>query len=265
MFSILDDLLRQFISGVPRIAGALLVALFGYLIARFAADLLRRLLKVSGVDLVAAKINDIDMMRQYNIQIVPSVVLSKIVYYFLLFIFIIGATDILQMPAVSKLMSDLIGYFPNLVAAAIVLVVGLWIADVFKKIALTAANSLHLPAGKLIANAIFYFILINAVISALSQAKIDTDFIKSNFSILLGGGVAAFAIAYGLAARATVSNFLATYYAKSKFKINDVISVLDVSGTIIALDGNSITIQTGQDKVIIPLSKLVSEKVTIHS
>jgi len=264
VFSILEDLIKQFLSAVPHIVGALIFAFIGFLIAKAVSKVISTILRASGLDKVAERLNHMDMLQQYKIKIVPSSLLSRIIYYVLLMIFLIGATEILGMPVVSKLIGDLINYVPNLIAAAIVLLIGLFIADGLKGIALTTCKSLGIPSGKIIANFLFYFVFLTAAISALSQAKIDTDFIKSNLSILLGGTVAAFAIAYGLASRDAVANFLASFYVKPKFKVGDIITVSGFTGRIIQIDGNSATIQTDKSRIYIPLGKLAAENVEIH-
>ena len=264
LFSILEDLLKRFFSAVPSIVGAILVAIVGYLIAKAIKKIVLFALHSVGIDKAAEKLNDIDIIRECKIKIVPSLILSKITYYIILLIFLIAATELLQMPAVSKLISDLINYIPNLISAAIVLVIGVLVADGLKNIALTTCKSLGIPSGKIISNFLFYFVFLTAAISALSQAKIDTDFIKSNLSIILAGGVAAFALAYGLASKEAMSNFLATFYLKPKIKEGDYITVLGNTGKIILLDSNSITLETADSKMIIPLGKLATEKIEIH-
>jgi small-conductance mechanosensitive channel len=97
----------------------------------------------------------------------------------------------------------------------------------------------------------------------LSQAKIDTDFIKSNLNILLGAAVGAFGLGYGLASKEMMSNFLASFYSRDKIKIGDLISVDGVKGVIIDMDNTSLALQLESSVVIIPLSKIATSKVEI--
>ena len=193
----------------------------------------------------------------------PSVLLSRLAYYILLFIFVIAAVDVLGMEAVSSLMSDLLNYIPHLLSAFLVFVVGVFVADFIKNIVLTTCNSLGIPAAKVIANVIFYFLFLNIIMITLSQAKIDTDFIQDNLSIILAGVVLAFAIGYGFASRQLVANFLSSLYNKDKVKIGDVIGIEGLRGKVIDIDSSSFTLEAEGRSVIIPLSKLSSESIEI--
>ena len=100
-------------------------------------------------------------------------------------------------------------------------------------------------------------------VSALGQASIDTNFIRSNLTVLLGGIVFAFAIGYGLASRTTVENFFASFYGKSKIELGKTVEIEGVKGRVIRMNNTSFTIQTEGAKVIFPLSKLTTERVTV--
>ncbi len=97
----------------------------------------------------------------------------------------------------------------------------------------------------------------------MAQAKIDTSFVKTNLSIILGGGVAAFALGYGLASRDVMANFLGSMYSRKRFRTGDVIKIGETVGRIVALDNTSVVLNAPDRQIIIPLSKLMRESVEI--
>ncbi|MFZ2900555.1 MAG: mechanosensitive ion channel domain-containing protein [Saprospiraceae bacterium] len=258
------DVLGQFAAVLPNLAGALAVLLIGWLISRGLRKLVKTLLSRTGIDQLAERLNQIEIMEKARIRIVPSVLLSKILYYILMLVVALAATDILGIQAVSDLMVDIINYIPNLLTAVIVLFIGLLFADFIKGIVLSTAKSLGIPSANLIANFLFYFLLIAVAMSALGQARIDTEFLATNLTIIIAGGVAAFAIGYGLASRDVMANFIASFYSSKKVAPGDVIKVGEVTGTVKVMDNTSITLE-GEEKqiIILPLSKLTTEKVEI--
>ncbi len=261
---IVEELLIKFGAAVPKFLGALIVVLIGWIIARLTAKFTKRVLKTIGLDKLTERLNEIDIVYRSKIRIVPSVLLSKLLYYVLFFIFIIAATDVLGMEAISNLMSDLLNYLPHLFSAFLVFIAGILIADFLKGVVLTTCNSLGIPAANIISNVIFYFLFLNVVMIALSQAKIDTEFIQDNLSIILAGVVLAFAIGYGFASRQIVANFLSSLYNKEKIKIGDMIGIEGVKGEVIEIDNSTFTILSENKKIIIPLSKLSSENIEIY-
>lgn len=258
------DVLGQFAAVLPNLAGALAVLLIGWLISRGLRKLVKTLLSRTGIDQLAERLNQIEIMEKARIRIVPSVLLSRILYYILMLVVALAATDILGIQAVSDLMVDIINYIPNLLTAAIVLFIGLLFADFIKGIVLSTARSLGIPSANLIANFLFYFLLIAVAMSALGQARIDTEFLATNLTIIIAGGVAAFAIGYGLASRDVMANFIASFYSSKKVAPGDVIKVGEVTGTVKAMDNTSITLVGEESQtIILPLSKLTTEKVEI--
>ena len=75
------------------------------------------------------------------------------------------------------------------------------LAEFFRSVLETTMKSLGIPSATMIANFFFYFLFINIVIVALSQAEINTDFLSQNISLIIGGIVFAFALAYGIASK----------------------------------------------------------------
>ena len=262
---LLSQLLNDFLTALPKFIGALIIFILGWMIAKLVATIVKRVLKTLQIDRLAEQLNEIDFVKNTNVKIVPSTICSKIIYYVLILVFTIVATDQLGMPVVSELVSDIISYFPHVIAAIIVLAVGLIIADVVKNIVQTAMQSMGIPSAKIIATFLFYFIFLMTIITAIKQIGIDTGFIQTNLSLVIAGGVLAFAIGYGLASKNMMANFLASFYSKGKFKVGDVIGLEGFKGKIIDIDSSSLVLMAEDSrKIIVPLSKLTAENVELY-
>lgn len=264
IFEILNKLYENVSNAFPRILGALIIFIIGYIVAKVIAYVIKRVLRTIGIDKVAEKLNEIEFIAKSNFEVVPSQVLSKIAYYILLLLFTIVASEYLAIEAVTGLVRDILDYIPNLVAALMVLVIGLLIAQFIQNILATTLKSLGVPSAKIVSVFVFYFIFLMSVITALTQIGIDTDFIANNLSIIIGGCIFAFALGYGLASKEMMANFLASFYSKEKIKIGDIITISGVKGEVIKIDSASLTLLTQNSNVVIPLSKLSSETFEIH-
>jgi hypothetical protein len=257
--------LNEMVKILPNLALAVGIFLFGWIFASLVARVLKRVLRRVGVDKLAKRLEDIDIVQRSGIKLMPSVLLAKIVYYLLIFIFLITATEFLGMKAISDLMTSIMNYLPKLFSALLVFLLGIFVADFLKNIILTACKSLGIPAADLIANIVFYFILLNVVMITLSQADLKTDFMEMNISIILGGVIFAFAIGYGFASRGMMANLLASYYNRDRIRMGDDISISGVRGTVVDMDAHTFTLQTEESKIIMPLSKLSSEAIEIFA
>ncbi len=260
---VFTELLARFSAAIPKLIFALLVLLIGWLIAKTVRKLMHRILAGMGVDRLAERLNDIDLVQRSGMRIAISGVLSQMLYYLLMLGFVIFATDILGIPAITQMVRDLVDYLPALFSAFVLFLLGLFLADMVRGIALAACQSMGLPSAKIISTAIFYFLFITAAISALAQARINTGFMAINLSIIIGTLALAFAVGYGLASRDLLANYLAGGYNRNKVQIGDDVRIIGMRGKVITMDATSLTLQTPGSEIIIPLSKLASEKVEI--
>lgn len=264
ILEILNQLQTNLFSATPRILGALIIFIIGWIVAKIAAIVVKRILKALGIDKLAEKLNEIDFIEKSSFDVVPSQVLSKITYYFLLLLFLIISSEYLAVDAITGLVRDILYFIPKLITALVIIVLGLLFAQFIQNILVTTLKSVGVPSAKIIGIFIFYFIFLMSIITALTQIGIDTDFISNNLSIIIGGCVFAFALGYGLASKSMMENFLASFYSKEKVKIGDILTINNVKGEVIRIDNASITLLTNDSNVIVPLSKLTSETFEIH-
>jgi len=263
IIDIVSQVISDFASALPNLVGAIFILIFGWIFSKLLAKGIGKFLEKISIDKTADKINQIDFMKSANLNFRLSKIIPSVVYFILLLIFAMIATEVLQMPVVSEMVGDLIEFIPNLIAAFILFILGVVLADFLKMLTQTACNSLGIPSGRVIASFVFYLVFLTMTITALEQASIQTSLISTNLTILVAGLVFAFSIGYGLASKDTMANYLASFYTKSKVKVGDVIRIKDVTGEIMVVDSSSITIQTEDRLVIIPLRKLTSENLEI--
>ena len=260
---VFTELLKRFSEAAPKILFALLILLIGWMIASGVRRLIRRLLASLHVDRLAERLNDIDIVQRTGMRIQITAVVAQMVYYVLMLGFIIFATDMLGIPAITEMVRDLINYLPALFSAFVLLLLGLFLADIVRNIVQTTCQSMGIPSAKMIATAVFYFLFVTIAVSALSQAKISTGFIAANLTVVIGALALAFAIGYGFAARDLVSNYVAGHYNRNKVRIGDDVSIDGARGKVVMIDSTSLILQTPERAIIIPLSKMMTEKVEV--
>lgn len=260
---VLHELLLKFVGVVPTLTGAILLIAAGAIISKVVSKFLQKLLEKVKVDKLGEQLNEIDLVRKSNLEIKLSKLISKVVYYFMMLIFLVAATDVLNMPALSKLMSDLINYIPNVIVALFIMIFGLIIAENIRNIVLTVCKSIGIPSAKTISSAIFYFLFLTVLLSALEQAKIQTSFLANNLTIMIGGIVMAFALGYGFASKDIMTNFVVSLLQKHKFRKGDKIRVGNFTGVVSEMDNQSITLTAADKFIIIPLNKLTTAEVEI--
>lgn len=246
-----------------RIGGAIVILLVGWILARTISRTVARILKKIGIDKVTDRINETKAIQDLKIKIDPTRILKSFIYWVLMLFTIMAAADSAGLDQVTALINDLINFLPDLIKAFAVLIGGLILADAVRGVVATACKSLGIPSWKVIGSLVFGLIGIMVAITALEQIGIPTEIIVSNITIILGGIMLAFGIAYGFAARDVLSSILAGFYSRSNFEVGQVIEVHGHQGTITKIDTVSLTLQTADKSIVIPLHRLVQEDVSI--
>jgi small-conductance mechanosensitive channel len=256
-------MIEQITSFVPKLILALVVFYVGQLVAKLIRFLFSKLLKKTSIDKLGEKVNEIDFIKKFKVEMILSNLLPSILYYFMLMLFISAATETLGVKVISDLVASIMNNIFPTIAAVILLLVGILIADLLQKIVITACKSMNINSGKLIGNMVFFFIFIIALIAALGQAGINTSLLESSFSIIVAGVIFAFSFGYGLASKDVLSNIISSFYNKNKFKEGQLIEIDGIKGSIISIDQTSIIVKTGDSKAIFPLNILQTNKVIL--
>jgi len=249
---------------LPRLLLALLLVLAGVLVGRLMARLVHRIAERVGVDQFFGRLGGIEGLSRTPIRWRSGKIIGRMVYYLIFFLFLLTAIDLLQIKALSEIMSQVFAWLPRLISAVVVFLFGILFADMLRGFVRTACHSLDIPAAGLISNLVFYFIFVNIALISLEQSGIETGFIQTNLAIILGGIMLAFALGYGTASRPMLANILSGYYHRNKIRIGDTIRMDGTEGVVVAIDAGSFTVKTDdQTWVTIPLHKLSTEKYSL--
>ncbi len=262
---ILQNIQTAILNHAPAFLGALVLLGVGWIVASFTAKALKRMLETIRIDKLSEKLQEVEIFSKTGVEIKASVLLSKLVYYSLLLIFIMAASDSVGLTMVSNGVIAIINYLPKLLTALAMFVMGTLLSNSIKNVLQTAFKSLAIPSGVIISNGIFYFLLVTISITSLEQAGINTDFLTQNLQIILAGVVIAFAVGFGYSSRDMLKNILASAYTKKKFQVGAVIKIGEYKGTVVDIDSSTITILLNESghKLIIPQQELANSRVEL--
>ena len=148
MTETLTKLWGQFVEVIPNFVGALTIFIIGFIIAKIASRVVTKLLEKIQINKFGDKLAEIDIFQKANLKINLAKIFGKIIYYFLLLFFMVAATDVLNMPAISNLVTGMFNLIPKLIVGFIILIFGILLADGIRGIVQTTLTSLGLPSAK---------------------------------------------------------------------------------------------------------------------
>lgn len=255
---------QVFMGGLPNVLGAIVILILGWLISKGIASVLDKILLGVKFDALATKLKVVELLERGNIESPPSKIISQFVYWILLLLVFITASDILGWKSVSDEISKLISYLPTLFSAIILFILGSFIAGFVRDIIRSTTASLGIRAGRLISQFIFYLLIIIVTLTALKQAGIDTTIITSNLLLILGAMLASLSISYAFASRDILTNILAIFFSRRTFQEGQIVEIDGIRGEIIQIQNISIIIRDENNgKIVIPAQEFVTKKVKI--
>jgi len=105
-----------------------------------------------------------------------------------------------------------------------------------------------------------YIILVITIIIAINQIGIDISFLTHLLYIVLAALLFGAALAFGLGAKTSVSNILASYYISRTYSEGNIIRIGEHEGRIIKITSTSVFLETESGQVIIPAKEFNENK-----
>jgi hypothetical protein len=166
-------------------------------------------LRKVGFDRMANRIGLTRFEQRMNIKMDPAGVLGKIVYWFILLIFLIPAADALGVPAVSNILNSLVAYIPNVFVAILVLFLGSLFATFVADIVRGTVATAKIGSPNVFAAIARWAIIGFAALIALEQLQIAPSLINELFGGVVLAVAIAFALAFGLGGQDAARRWLA--------------------------------------------------------
>ena len=253
------------ISGIfPNIIGTLVVLVIGWLFAKLAVRIIKKVLTIAKADKLDETINEIEIIEGKKLNFNTIKIVSVFVKWLIYIMLLIMASDILGLQIISQEISNFLGYLPRLFAALIIFTVGLLLANLIKNGLKSVFESMELSGSKIISQLVFFILIIFISITALNQAGVNTEIITNNVTMIFAAFLLAFALAFGLGAQKVVGDLLRTFYARKTYEIGQIIEFNNITGEVVAIDGISVTLKTSQGKFIVPIKDLVESQVRVQ-
>ena len=274
--SILDALKQSFtdpvviwgkVAGIlPNLIAAILLLIIGHFLGKVLGGVVSKLLKKIGLDKLGEKAGLGDAIKGANINLSPSAILAKIIYWLIFLTFIISAADTLGLERVSSTIDNFVLYLPKVIGAFIVVIIGLFVAGLVRTAIETALGGMNLGYEKAVAGIIYAIIVIIVISLGINQLEIETELLNQVVVIFLMAGGGAVALALGLGTRDVAGNVVAGVYVRELCELGNKIKVNDLSGEVVAVTSTSLILAVeGGKRVTIPNRWLLDEKVEILS
>ena len=243
------DFKESFFDFLPKLIFALLFFFIGYLIARLVQSLVKRFVKNTNRFITNQKIKK--HIQQKHLE-QSYAIISKTLYWIIIVLFVTIASEIMGFPVITTWLSGIIQYLPNIFVAIIIVFIGIIGGRITSGIILSATIKSGINYGEVLSRIVEYSILLITILVAIDQIGIDIALLTTILSIILAALLFGAALSFGLGAKTSVSNIIASYYVHNTYRVGDTVRIKDIEGRILQFTSTSVIIDTPDGKVSIP-------------
>ncbi|WP_026733008.1 mechanosensitive ion channel [Fischerella sp. PCC 9605] len=201
-------MLQQILNALPAIFTAIAILIVAYFVGRFVADLVTSILTSIGFNNIFSVLGLTPPSRRIVIppeepaaptppSRTPSEIVGIIVLVGIMLFATVAAVNILNIPALTVLVSGIVIVLGRILAGLIVFAIGLYLANLAFSIISSSGN----PQARILGQLARIAIVTLVAAMALQQIGVAPDIVNLAFGLLLGAIAVAIALSFGLGTR----------------------------------------------------------------
>lgn len=197
----LNEFWGQVATFFPKLLAVIVILFFGWLCAKIACTLVKRLLGLVRFDQFADKSGLEQLLSHSGVDLTLSGVISRVIYWLVILLFVITGANSLGLTEVAVMLNSLANYLPRIIIAIFILIFGTLLARFVNRLVFSWLHGIKFDGALTISTTSEYAIQVFALFVALEQLGIGTQLLTALFVIVFGAIFLALAIAFGLGGR----------------------------------------------------------------
>ncbi len=193
------DSFAQLADIAPALLGALIILFAGYLVAKLIERGAERVLHRLRFNKLLERAGLRDAVERSGTHFNATHVVGQLLFWAVMFSVITLAANALGMESLASVFAELVSYIPSLMAAIVILVVGIVLGKFTQGLILASAGGVQ--GGATLARIGRAGVVVLAIFMALQELGIASDIVTTAFAILFGAVALALALSFGLGNR----------------------------------------------------------------
>lgn len=202
---------NQLASFLPKLIGAVIILIFGWIIAKIIKTVSIKVLKLIRLNVVTEKGGVDKFLHDGGVKKSSIEIIGTLFYWLIMLIVILAAFNSLGLSVASELFNQIILFIPNIIVAFLVVIFGLFLAKFISQALVTYFINVGIENTEIIGKIAQYAIVVFVVSVSLTQLNVGEEIIANAFLIIFGAICLALALAFGLGGREWAANMIKKY------------------------------------------------------
>ena len=212
----LVDFWQGFLGFIPSLIGAIIVFIFGWLVAIWVGKIIVGILRKLSFDKIFEKGGWKEALAKAEVKVDASGFIGAIAKWILVIVFLQIAVGILGLAAFAYFLRDVLIYLPNVIIAALIFVVTVIVVDIVEKVVRTGVEGIRVGYGQIVSVIVKWSIWVFAILAILHQLGIAPVFMETLFVGIVAMLAISFGLAFGLGGREVAAEILQDLRRKFK-------------------------------------------------
>lgn len=172
------NLYTLILKGLINFLVALVIFLVGWVIALFVKFVIDKILSGFSLKSILEKLGLSRYFENFNWEDGFHKVVSEVVFWLIFSVFLVTVFDVLGLKAASQFVMNALNYVPLAVSGALILLVGVILGEIARKLLLGVLRGLEKRNAHFVASLVKWAIVVFALLAALNQWNIAPEFIN---------------------------------------------------------------------------------------
>ncbi len=260
LLEMVSDVAAGVIAFTPKFIGAVLVLLVGWIIARVIQGAVERSIR-GGLDSLLERTGIAQALERTAMATSPASIIGRLLFWLIMILFVMAASQIIGLEAVTDAITRILGYIPSVISAALVLAAGIFLARFAGNVVASGAAAADLSYAQGLGAVVRTSIVIMVGVVTVEELGIDTQIIITVITVTVAALAAGVALAFAMGARDIVRGILAGHYLRQSLAAGERVDVDGESGTIESIGPMSTLFSDGDRTWSVPNGKLIDEVI----
>lgn len=187
---------------------AIVIFIVGWLVGALLGKVVSQIIKSVKLDTALRHAGFDSLVERAGFSLDTGAFIGGLVKWFLIVVFLVASLDVLGLTQVNVFLQQVIGYIPNVIVAALIMLVAIVIADVLQRAVIGAAKAAEIRSANVLGTITKWSIWIFAALNALVQLGIAVQFIQMLFTGVVVALALGFGLAFGLGGQQAAAGFI---------------------------------------------------------
>ncbi len=194
---------------VPNLVVSLVIFVVGWVVGVVLGGWVAQAIRALRVDRALRSLGVDDVVTRAGFRLDSGAFIGALVRWFVIVVFLVAALDVLGLSQVNVFLQQVVlGYIPNVIVAAFILLIAAVVADPLQKVVTGSAKAADVASAELLGGVTRWSIWIFAFLAALNQLGIAGAFFQTLFTGIIAMIALAGGLAFGLGGKEAAARYL---------------------------------------------------------